>query len=276
MDLLLLLTTNEPLRHTWNPVSSHLFLLVPGGLNFPEITSCYSSYLNSLPDLPPCLLWPPLCQVGRSLCCHPTCCSASRQLRGLQRSSLSVLGVVQVMVGLLHIGLGAVLTISLIDLWWMRDTGFPYWTGVLCIVFGTVCILSEAIHSPCLVLVNGMLNVAAAAFAISAIVVYSINMTDIYLRNTCREDYYEYATTPSPGSAEEKLEMRCLEGRQITMMIQRGINSVLIILSVLQLCVTVSSAVLSIAALCGIETKIESSDDLYKPLLEDVSAEPEV
>ncbi|KAF6729462.1 Membrane-spanning 4-domains subfamily A member 8 [Oryzias melastigma] len=220
--------------------------------------------------------WPPLCQVVKSLCCHPACCSVSRQLRSIQRSSLSVLGAVQVMVGLLHIGLGAVLTKSLMDLWWLRDTGFPYWTGVLCVVFGSVCILSETIHSPCLVLVNVMLNVAGAAFAVTAIVLYSIIMTEIYLRNICRENYYDYGTTPSPGSVEAELEMRCLEGRRITMMIQRSINSFLIVLSVLQLCVTISCAVVSITALCGVETKSESSDDLYKPLLEDVSAEPAV
>lgn len=67
------------------------------------------------------------------------------------------------------------------------------------------------------VLVNVMLNVAGAAFAVTAIVLYSIIMTEIYLRNICRENYYDYGTTPSPGSAEAELEMRCLEGRRITM-----------------------------------------------------------
>ncbi|XP_011484087.1 uncharacterized protein LOC101172020 isoform X2 [Oryzias latipes] len=220
--------------------------------------------------------WPPLCQAVNSLCCNPACYSPSKQLRGVHRSSPSVLGAVQIVVGLLHIGLGAVLTEGQNYMWQLRENGFPYWMGVLCVVFGTVCILSETIPSPCLVVMNVILNLAGSAFAVSAIVVYSINVSDIYLGITCREDYYEYGTTPSPGPGEDSLKRTCLESRRLTLMILRSINSVLIVSSVLQLCVTISSAVLGIKALCGMETAPNQSGDLYKPLLEDVSTEPAV
>lgn len=38
---------------------------------------------------------------------------------------------VQIVVGLLHIGLGAVLTEGQNYMWQLRENGFPYWMGVL-------------------------------------------------------------------------------------------------------------------------------------------------
>lgn len=37
--------------------------------------------------------WPPLCQILKGLCYNPTCCSVSQQLKTVQRTSQSVLGV---------------------------------------------------------------------------------------------------------------------------------------------------------------------------------------
>lgn len=67
------------------------------------------------------------------------------------------------------------------------------------------------------VVMNVILNLAGSAFAVSAIVVYSINVSDIYLGITCREDYYEYGTTPSPGPGEDSLKRTCLESRRLTL-----------------------------------------------------------
>ncbi|XP_061531839.1 uncharacterized protein LOC133402216 [Phycodurus eques] len=201
--------------------------------------------------------FPPLCQIFGGLCYSPACCSVSRHLRGVTGTSQSVLGALHIMVGLLNIGLGAILMCSgPASSWEMDSSAFPHWLGALFIVFGIVCILSEKFPSPCLVLVNVILNFSGIAFAIAGVVLYAKNVAYVYLWRVCREydvyDGYESgrrtATTPSPA-AQNYLE-RCMEGKALTLMLLRGVNGVAIVLCVLELCLVVSSCVLAIKSLC--------------------------
>ncbi|KAM9783186.1 membrane-spanning 4-domains subfamily A member 8-like [Neosynchiropus ocellatus] len=173
---------------------------------------------------------PPICQILKNLCCSPVCCSVSESLRRLQGGSLSALGALQILVGLLNIGLGTILICTGGGSWWQMDaTGFPYWLGGLFILFGIFCILSERFPSPCLVTITVILNLCGIAFAITAVVLYSINIAHIGFWWICRDhDYWD--------------------DRSENMAVQ-GINSLLIILSALQLCLSISSSVLGIKAL---------------------------
>ncbi|XP_063343492.1 B-lymphocyte antigen CD20-like [Pelmatolapia mariae] len=233
--------------------------------------------LTSDPDSP----WPPLCQILKNLCYSPVCCTVSQRLRSLNRTSQTVLGTLQIMIGLLSVGLGAILVSRFVGLWTMHETGYPFWMGGLFIVFGIVSILSDKYPSPCLVIVNVILNLTGVAFAIAAIVLYTISVFNIYLWNICGEpDYwYDRRTTPSPSPEQMTLQERCLEGKALIMMLYRSIIAVLIVLSVLELCVTISSVVLGIKSLKSKEkgrTKSTDDPELYKPLLEEVTTEPTV
>ncbi|XP_070768151.1 membrane-spanning 4-domains subfamily A member 6C-like [Enoplosus armatus] len=222
--------------------------------------------------------WPPLCQILNSLCCNPLCCSVSQRLRGVQTPQ-TVLGALQIMVGLLNIGLGVILCNVGSGSWWQMDsTAFPFWLGGLFVLFGIMSILSEKFPSPCLVILNVILNLSGVGFAIAAIVLYSINMANIYLWWMCEHDYYDYhSTSPSPSPEEKIMKEKCLEGKELVLMLLRSINAVLIILSVLELCVVISSAVLGIKALRsgekGEKKSIEDPEH-YKPLLEEVTSNP--
>ncbi|KAM4735579.1 uncharacterized protein FYW61_006031 [Anableps anableps] len=226
--------------------------------------------------------WPPLCQILKSLCYSPACCSVSQQLRTIQRTSLSVLGALHVMIGLLNIGLGTILHLSYNNPFFYDLTFFPYWMGSLFILFGIMCVLSERYPSPCLISLNVFVNLAGVAFAIAAIVLSSIYEGNIYLWSSCDENnYYYYSsyrrTTPSPASDAAYIKKRCLEGEALVVMLLRGITGVLIVLSAVELCVAISSAVLGIKALRRTSKKQnKTSDDLeyYKPLLEEVTTEP--
>ncbi|XP_063343491.1 membrane-spanning 4-domains subfamily A member 8-like [Pelmatolapia mariae] len=229
--------------------------------------------------------WPPLCQILKNLCYSPVCCTVSQRLRSLNRTSQTVLGTLQIMIGLLNIGLGLILLITSTNSWWFVDyTGFPYWLGALFIVFGIMCIVSEKYPSPCLVILTVTLNVAGVAFAITAIVLYSNHLANIYLwwGSRCDNDYNPYwyrmrtttAVTPSPE--EMIIKERCLEGQAVVMMLLRSISVVLIVLSVLELCITISSSILGIKSLRRKDKgKNESTDDseLIEPLLEEVTAQ---
>uniref|UniRef100_A0A3Q2NSN9 Transmembrane protein 176B-like n=1 Tax=Fundulus heteroclitus TaxID=8078 RepID=A0A3Q2NSN9_FUNHE len=180
--------------------------------------------------------WPPLCQILKSLCYSPACCGVSQSLRNVLGTSQSVLGVS---------------------------------CSLYFIVFGIICILSEKYPSPCLVIINVIVNLAGVALAITAIVLCSLIMGDIYPWFGCdrRDDYYwSYrSTTPSPAI---DTQMTIVPG---------GITGILIVLSAMELCVTISAAVLGIKALKRSSKKGDKTPEdpeLYKPLLEEVATEP--
>ncbi|KAM9852059.1 uncharacterized protein ACBR49_005167 [Aulostomus maculatus] len=198
--------------------------------------------------------WPPLCQILKGLCYSPVCCSVSQHLRSAQRASLSILGALHIMVGLLNIGFGVILTCSRGgSSWQMGETAFPYWLGGLFVFFGIICILSEKYPSPCLVIISVILNLCGVGLAIAAIVLYSINIANIWLWSMCsRDEYYWYRdSTPRPTQSpdEKYMEERCLEGKEMILMLLRSINAVLIVLSALEVCLVISSAVMGIKAL---------------------------
>ncbi|XP_038566632.1 membrane-spanning 4-domains subfamily A member 8-like [Micropterus salmoides] len=221
--------------------------------------------------------WPPLCQILKGLCYSLECCSVSQHLRRVQTSQ-SVLGAVQIMVGLLNIGLGAILCSSHGGFSWpMNEVYFPFWLGGLFILFGTMSILSEKFPSPCLVLLSVILNLAGVAFAIAAIVLYSISVANNYLWWLCDRNYYYDYTTPSPASEEKALIDKCLEGKALVLMLVRSIDAVLVVLSALELCVVISSAVLGLKALRSsekTENKSVGDPEHYQPLLEEVTTNP--
>ncbi|XP_071376139.1 transmembrane protein 176A-like [Centroberyx affinis] len=231
--------------------------------------------------------WPPICQILGGLCYSPTCCSVTERLRRVQSTSQSALGAMQIMVGLLNIGLGAILNTSGGGSWYQMDEyAYPYWLGALFIVFGIMCILSEKFPSPCLVIVNVLFNLAGVGFAIAAIVLYSINLAMIGMYWLCERDYdyggwYERrerpTQAPTPSDEQRSMMEKCLEGKAIILMLLRSINIVLIVVSVLQLCLVISSAVLGIKTLRKNGKEVSKSiDDLehYKPLLEEVTTNP--
>ncbi|KAM9353545.1 uncharacterized protein ABDE67_005930 [Symphorus nematophorus] len=226
---------------------------------------------------------PPICQIFKDLCYNPLCCSVSQRLRRIQGTSQSVLGALHIMVGLLNIGLGVILFCSYSSWWRIEASAFPFWVGFLFMLFGSVGIVSEKRPSLCLVILNVILNLAGVAFAITAIVLYSINTAKMRLWGMCYYyDDYEYRShynRPTQSPREKLMREKCYEGKELAMMLMRGINGLLIVLSVLELCVTISSAVMGIKALRSNEKREDESPDdpeLYKTLLEEVTSNPTV
>ncbi|XP_060905931.1 membrane-spanning 4-domains subfamily A member 8-like [Labrus mixtus] len=220
---------------------------------------------------------PPICQILKGLCYNPVCCSVSQHLKKLQGRSQSVLGALQIMIGLLNIGLGVILCSAFVGSW-MDDSKFPLWMGGLFILFGVVSIVSEKRPSPCLVILNVILNLSGVAFSIATIVLYSINFTNIEFWWMCRNNDYDYGYNRHTTTTSSPDQTKCLEVKAITLMLMRSINTVLIVLCVLEFCVVISSAILGIKALCFIQKreKNKSPEDpqLYKPLLEEVTSNP--
>ncbi|XP_062277679.1 transmembrane protein 176B-like isoform X1 [Scomber scombrus] len=199
----------------------------------------------------------PLCQIFKALCYSPVCCSMSQQLRRVQKTSQSVLGALQIMVGLLNIVFGSILWSGHGGPWWIMESMFPFWLGSLFIVFGIMCILSEKFPSRCLVIINVILNLTGVGFAITAIFFSSISVAergwDLWVM--CPRDHYDYRyghherTTASPSPEDLIIQEKCLEAQALILMLIRSMNAVMIILSALELCLVISSVVMGIKAL---------------------------
>ncbi|XP_068616458.1 membrane-spanning 4-domains subfamily A member 4D-like [Brachionichthys hirsutus] len=189
---------------------------------------------------------PPICQIFKGLCYSPACCSVSRHLKSVQGTSQSTLGALHMMVGLINIGLGAILCSSGGGSWYQMDRNlFPFWFGGVFLFLGVMSILSEKCPSPCLVLLNVTLSLAGVALAIASIVLYSINIAHIHFSWICSYGYY---STPPP-LFQQNIRERCLEARSIILMMMRSINAVLIVVSVLEFCVSFSAGYYGIKAL---------------------------
>uniref|UniRef100_A0A3B5QCA0 Uncharacterized protein n=1 Tax=Xiphophorus maculatus TaxID=8083 RepID=A0A3B5QCA0_XIPMA len=180
--------------------------------------------------------WPPVCQILKSLCYSPLCCSLSPHVRKSQGMSFSVLGF---------------------------------------ITFGLMCVLSEKFPSLCLVILNVILNLTGVGFAIAAIVLYSIYIShlDIWWWNcsTSRSYNYDNTRTPPSQSESELFRQLCLEGNLVSQVLLIGMNVVLILLSIMELCVAISAVVLSIKTLRNSAQEENTNVENTKPLLEEVT-----
>ncbi|KAM3614128.1 uncharacterized protein V6R79_010517 [Siganus canaliculatus] len=213
-------------------------------------------------------LCPPMCQILKAFCCNPVCFTLSRRLGRVQRASQSVLGTLHIMVGLLNIGLGVILS----D--YLHDPVSPHWLGALFILFGIVSILSEKYPSPCLVVVSVILNLCAVGFAGAAIVIYSINVATIWIW-MCEYDYYDHDYNDHTQSPHDKmLKDNCEKAKGVIEMLAQGMMAVLVVLSVLEFCVAISSAVMGIKALKNRENKNAEDAEYNKPLMEEVTNNP--
>nr|XP_061790122.1 transmembrane protein 176B-like [Nerophis lumbriciformis]XP_061790123.1 transmembrane protein 176B-like [Nerophis lumbriciformis] len=226
---------------------------------------------------------PPLFQILKSLCFSPVCCSVSRHLRTLMGTSQSLLGALQIVVGLLNMGLGVLPMCHGYAAWWPTDANFfSVWMGAVFVFFGILCILSEKYPSPCLVIINVILNISGVGFAMVAMVMCALNIATIHhsLWDACEPDgdFWDFDSLTTLPPRKEGFIKRCLETKRLIIRLLRGINGVLLVLCLVELGLVLCSSTLSIKALRSSSKNSQKSlDDLeaYEGLEEEViSAKP--
>nr|XP_057910013.1 uncharacterized protein LOC131105658 [Doryrhamphus excisus] len=221
---------------------------------------------------------PPILQILKALCYSPVCCSVSQHLSTLMGNSQSLLGALQIMVGFLNIGLGVIPMCFDYNAWWNRDANlFSLWMGSVFVLFGILCILSKKYPSPCLVIINVILNLSGVGFASVAVILYAINIVVIpdSMWDVCQpqyEDDWHLANVTTMNPNERDLYEQCLRGKATIIMVLTAINGILLVLCVLELCLVISSSVLAIKALRLNKRDEKGLDDPehYKPLPEDI------
>ncbi|XP_052434594.1 uncharacterized protein tmem176l.1 isoform X6 [Carassius gibelio] len=215
--------------------------------------------------------WPALCQVLSFLCCSPVC-SVSQNMKKKLTSIHTALGTMQIIVGVISIVFGILLKSSWI---WnnITESGIIFWFGGVVLVIGIVTVLAARFPSPVLLVITVILNIVSAALAITAVVLYSIDQgtaNGLY----CDTSYYSSYSDITPSPEQTRINQICVQYKYLNMMILRGLDVMMIALSVLQLCVNISFCVVTGKALCKKDEDVKSVEDpeLHKPLLEDATA----
>ncbi|XP_039531043.1 uncharacterized protein tmem176l.3a [Pimephales promelas] len=163
------------------------------------------------------------------------------------------LGMPQIIIGVMNITMGCFGFVS------------SFWIGGVFIVVGVMCVLAVKFPSPRLLVCLVILNIISAALAITAVVLYSM---DLPMENSLDCPYPHYY------SYRRDFET-CLYYRDLKQIIVGGLDIMMIVLSVLQLCVTISFCVLTGKAFCNNDdAKSVEDPELHKPLLEDAAVAP--
>ncbi|KAG5842823.1 hypothetical protein ANANG_G00181840 [Anguilla anguilla] len=219
---------------------------------------------------------PLLCQILGNLCCSPTCLVSGRN-RKVMVGTVSSLATVQIMVGLLTIGFGAILLILYNGPYFMNYNNAPYWLGAAFIISGIFTIFGERFPSPCLVFLTSVVNMTSAIFAVVAIVFYAVVFDRMCYE---RGDYNDYRNNGYYGTvnltdlvrkANDPNLQLCRMYERTVLPVAMGVNVLLLVTAVLQLCVSISVAVLAIKA---VEKKDEEKQvpEVQQPLMEEVTA----
>ncbi|XP_058604012.1 uncharacterized protein LOC131522508 [Onychostoma macrolepis] len=216
--------------------------------------------------------WPVLCQVLSFLCCSPVY-SVSQNMKRKLTNIHTALGTMQIIVGVINIVIGILVRSS--GIWNnITELGVAFWIGGVTLVIGIMTILATKFPSPFLLVIAVILNVVSAALAITAVVLYSVDLANgngLY----CDTSYYtSYGSAATPSPEQMRNTEICMQYKYLNKMIFGGLDIMMIVLSVLQLCVTISFCVLTGKALCKKDEDVKSVEDpeLHKPLLEDDTA----
>ncbi|KAJ8273605.1 hypothetical protein GJAV_G00103520 [Gymnothorax javanicus] len=228
---------------------------------------------------------PLLCQVLAAFCCCPACMVSDR-LRKLMAGPYSTLGTVQMMGGLLTIGLGLVHLSVYFGPYALSGVCPPYWTGPIFIVSGILCIVTERCAVPCLVSMNAAIHLASAVLAVTSIAFYLIDdgprLADVCISYeppstyTDEDDYgfrRKVNMTAEQRNVTESNFHLCQMYKGATLPIVIGLKVLLVLLATLQICVAISVAVLNIKALK--KNGEEQVTEVQQSLLdEEVTANP--
>ncbi|XP_073703467.1 uncharacterized protein [Garra rufa] len=218
--------------------------------------------------------WPVLCEILGFLCYNPVC-SVSQGMQGKLKDLLTALGIVQMCIGVLNIAVGILFTCARFYFSMYATAQGPFWLGSVLLLSGIVCILAVKFPTSSLLVITVILNVVSAALAITAAVLYSIDLAMGSSLSCYREHNYYYAPNKYWFPSQKSNFESCFYHKSLSEAILGGLDIMMVVLSVLQLCVTISFCVLTGKALCkkDDDKRLVWDPELYKPLLEDDTAD---
>ncbi|MEQ2274167.1 hypothetical protein XENORESO_015272 [Xenotaenia resolanae] len=177
-------------------------------------------------------MFPPLCQILKALCCRHGCCCCLNKL-GVQTCLAAAVGTIQIMVGVLYIGLGPGRTST--RLGDFSSLGAAYWLGA---VGFTV-----------------FMNIVGAIFSITGIVLHAIDLKNSSLLWIC--DRFRY----DPDHSDDNCRNVAIFDQNLL----TSLDQTLILLGILLLVVSICFAVLGIRFLT-VKVTMEEVDNISEDL----------
>ncbi|XP_017564183.1 uncharacterized protein LOC108433858 isoform X1 [Pygocentrus nattereri] len=218
--------------------------------------------------------WPLLCQLLGTLCYSPVC-SVSQSLKQKMGRTHTVLGTLQILFGILNVAIWSIFT---------KGPFFTYvwasvfWFGGVLIAAGIICILANKFPSPCLVCFVVLVNLVSVGLAITAIVFCSVELRRVYFHIHCNPPDYSYdRTTASPLKRAQMNELlkECENFQELVKFMGGGVHVMMLVFASLQICLSISSSVLSLKALFKKKKGDEMEDpECFKPLVEEGLTSP--
>ncbi|XP_038238999.1 membrane-spanning 4-domains subfamily A member 4A-like [Dermochelys coriacea] len=158
-----------------------------------------------------------------------------RPLRKFYQGEPLALGITQILTGIVQVAFGIILTLANDHHLVMIMVGTPFWTGILYILSGFICV--EAAKNPKISLVKGMLamNTLSATVAGVGIIICSFSFIFYYPGVTC----YRIEESKS-----------CAPTSQVPTDTIFGVIIILLVFTSLEFCVSISSAAFGCKTLC--------------------------
>ncbi|XP_053253476.1 membrane-spanning 4-domains subfamily A member 12-like [Podarcis raffonei] len=153
---------------------------------------------------------------------------AMETLRYVETKSM---GVIQIMIGLVHIGFGAVSLVLLpYHTVFAALGGYPFWAGLFFIVSGSLAVSAEKYLNTSLVKCSVGMNITSSIMALVGIVLY---LTELCLNSLC-----------------PCCHVTCSSALQLSYQIGTGLGILLFLFTSLEFCIAVSTTHFGCLAVC--------------------------
>lgn len=167
---------------------------------------------------------------------HPSSASSAppRPLRKFFQGEPLALGITQILTGIVQVAFGTILILADNHYLFAIQVGTPLWTGMLYIISGSLCV--EASKNPKISLMKGMLamNILSAIMAGVGIILSSLSLV-FHAYRSC--SWTEHYTSRAPAC-------------QVPLDTVFGVAMILLIFTILEFCVSISSATFGCKTLC--------------------------
>ncbi|XP_053866460.1 membrane-spanning 4-domains subfamily A member 4A-like isoform X1 [Malaclemys terrapin pileata] len=158
-----------------------------------------------------------------------------RPLRKFYQGEPLALGITQILMGIVQVAFGIILNLANGYQIIAIQAGTPFWTGILYILSGFICV--TAAKNPKISLVKAMLamNTLSAIVAGVGIALYSLSLIFYYPHGTCQ--WIEESKSCAPTSRVPADTML-------------GVTMILLAFTILEFCISISSAAFGCKTLC--------------------------
>lgn len=186
-------------------------------------------------------------QVGPSIL-QNAMCQVPEALAKFFKGEPKALGVSQILIGLMQIILAIVLATvqsSLLSIFVI--SGSPFWGGLFFIISGSLSVAAQNKSNMCLVKGSLVMNIFSAIAAFTGIILLAIDLGSSYYNYYSCSPYNSYDYHPN---GPYYYSNNCQGFRNALLMVVHGVEGVLLLLMLLEFCISIATSAFGCKATC--------------------------